>query len=139
VLPFGGPKGSAIAFIIDIFCGVLTGAAFATHLNTLEDLTTVQNVGHVFAAVRTDLFVSDAEFRQRMDAILKMLKAVPPARDGLGRVLVPGELELAHEARHRQYGIAFSKPIAADLAQLGAELGVSFPAPLPATRGSESA
>ncbi len=40
VLPFGGPKGSAISFIIDIFCGVLTGAAFASHLNTLEDLTT---------------------------------------------------------------------------------------------------
>ena len=38
VLPFGGPKGSAIAFIIDIVCGVLTGAAFASHLNTLENL-----------------------------------------------------------------------------------------------------
>ena len=58
VLPFGGPKGSAISFIIDILCGVLTGAAFASHLNTLEDLTTVQNVGHVLAAVRTDLFVA---------------------------------------------------------------------------------
>ena len=29
VLPFGGPKGSAISFIIDIFCGVMTGASFA--------------------------------------------------------------------------------------------------------------
>src|SRR4030095_8229099 len=69
VLPFGGAKGSAISFIIDIFCGVLTGAAFAVHLNTLEDLSTVQHVGHLFAAVRTDLFVSDDEFRRRMDAI----------------------------------------------------------------------
>ena len=39
VLPFGGPKGSALSFIIDIACGVLTGAAFASHLNTLEDLS----------------------------------------------------------------------------------------------------
>lgn len=139
VLPFGGPKGSAISFIIDIFCGVLTGAAFASHLNTLEDLTAVQNIGHVFAAVRTDVFVPDAEFRKRMDAILKMLKASPAARDGAERVLVPGELELAHEARHRQQGIAVSRPIATQLANLGAELGVSFPAPLASSFGSESA
>ena len=33
------------------------GAAFASHLNTLEDLSAVQNVGHVFAAIRTDLFM----------------------------------------------------------------------------------
>ncbi len=66
-----------------MLCGVLTGAAFASHLNTLENLAAVQNVGHVFAAVRTDLFVPEAEFRGRMDAILRMLKASPPAPGGL--------------------------------------------------------
>ena len=103
VLPFGGPKGSAISFIIDVFCGVLTGAAFALHLNTLENLAAVQNVGHVFAAVRTDLFVKDDEFRKRMDAILSMLKASPPA-PGAERVLVPGEIELAHESANLAAG-----------------------------------
>ena len=72
MLPFGGPKGSAISFIIDIFCGVLTGAAFAQHLNTLEDLANVQNVGHVFVAFRTDLFVADDQFRMRMDEMLRL-------------------------------------------------------------------
>jgi len=69
VLPFGGPKGSAISFIIDILCGVLTGAAFASHLNTLENLSAVQNVGHILAAVRTDLFMTEAMFRARVDAV----------------------------------------------------------------------
>ena len=129
VLPFGGPKGSAISFIIDIFCGVLTGAAFASHLNTLEDLATVQNVGHVLAAVRTDLFVTDDSFRERMDAILKMLRASPPA-PGAERVLVPGEIELANESRTRHQGIALAEPIAAQLASLGEELHVLFPSPV---------
>jgi LDH2 family malate/lactate/ureidoglycolate dehydrogenase len=129
MLPFGGPKGSAISFIIDIVCGVLTGAAFASHLNTLEDLATVQNVGHVLAAVRTDLFVTGDVFRERMDAILRMLKASPPAPGG-DRVLVPGEIELANESRMRQQGIALAEPIAAQLASLGEELGVVFPSPL---------
>lgn len=131
VLPFGGPKGSAISFIIDILCGVLTGAAFASHLNTLEDLSKVQNVGHVLAAVRTDLFMPDGTFRERMDIILKMLKAEPPG-PGATRVQVPGEIELANESMNRKEGIPLATAIAAQLEILGDELGVGFPSPLTA-------
>jgi LDH2 family malate/lactate/ureidoglycolate dehydrogenase len=126
VLPFGGPKGSAISFIIDIFCGVLTGAAFAEHLNTLEDLKSTQNVGHVLAAVRTDLFLPDAEFRSRMDAILRMLKA-SPAAPGTERVLAPGDIERAHEEANTRLGIPLDETIAAQLAKFGASVGVAFP------------
>ncbi len=129
VLPFGGPKGSAISFIIDLFCGVLTGAAFGSQLNTLENLAAVQNVGHVFAAVRPDLFIPRAEFAARMDAILRMLKASPPA-PGVGRVLVPGELEMMNEIDNRAHGVHVDEPIATQLEDLARELGVPFPAPL---------
>jgi LDH2 family malate/lactate/ureidoglycolate dehydrogenase len=139
VLPFGGPKGSAISFIIDILCGVLTGAAFASHLNTLENLSAVQNVGHVFAAIRTDLFLPGPDFGSRMDAILAMLKSAPPAAGG-ERVLVPGEIELAHERRHREQGIPLTPAIAAQLVELGRRTGVRFPGPMaPAGRGPASA
>jgi len=138
VLPFGGPKGSAISFIIDVFCGVMTGASFALHLNTLEDLASVQNVGHVFVAARTDLFVSDAVFKQRMDAILRMLRASPPA-PGAERVLAPGEIESATELRIREDGIALPAPIAAQLVGLGEDLGVAFPSPRAASLSSEPA
>ena len=136
VLPFGGPKGSALSFIIDIFCGVLTGAAFASRINTLEDLTTVQNVGHLFAAVRTDLFVAEERFAERMDTILRMLKSALPA-PGVSRVLVPGEIELANERRMRAEGIPLAAAIASQLEALGAELGVAFPPPMaqPAASG----
>jgi LDH2 family malate/lactate/ureidoglycolate dehydrogenase len=139
VLPFGGPKGSAISFIIDILCGVMTGAAFASQLRTLEDLSSVQNVGHVVAAVRTDLFLPADDFRARMDAILRMLKATPPAPGAGGRVLVPGEIELASERRNMALGIELGGPIEEQLARLGDELGVPFPAPLTRTAVSESA
>jgi len=131
VLPFGGPKGSAISFLIDIFCGVLTGAAFALHLNTLEDLSSEQNVGHVLAAIRTDLFVPDEDFRSRMDAILGMLKAAPPAPGRTDRVLVPGEIEAAYEARHREEGIPLPAQIVTQLKDFGDLLDVAFPEPLP--------
>jgi LDH2 family malate/lactate/ureidoglycolate dehydrogenase len=138
VLPFGGPKGSAISFIIDVLCGVMTGASFALHLNRLEDLTTEQNVGHVFAAIRTDLFVPDAEFKKRMDAILRMLRASPPA-PGAHHVLAPGEIESANESRMREDGIDVPAAIAEQLVSLGKELDVAFPASSAVSFSSEPA
>ena len=102
---------------------------YGTHINRLEDLTRTQDLGHVLAAVRTDLFVSDAEFRARMDAILSMLKAAPPA-PGAERVMVPGEIELANEASARTHGIALPSAIATQLAQFGELMAVPFPSPL---------
>ena len=93
----------------------------------------------MFAAVRTDLFVPQAEFTKRMDAILRMLKASPPGPGGTERVLVPGEIELANEAHNRAHGFLLAEPIAAQLAGLGEELGVSFPAPLASSSEPESA
>jgi LDH2 family malate/lactate/ureidoglycolate dehydrogenase len=126
VLPFGGPKGSAISFIIDILSGVMTGAAFALHLNTLENLQAVQNLGHVFAAFRTDLFLPTGEFAARMDEILAMLKSSAPAA-GVPRVLAPGELELDTEARHRLLGLPLAEEVVGQLVAMGNQVGVEFP------------
>jgi LDH2 family malate/lactate/ureidoglycolate dehydrogenase len=126
VLPFGGPKGSAISFIIDVLCGVLTGSAFALSLNTLENLEAEQNLGHVFVAVRTDLFMTKDEFAGRMDEIVRMLKSSPPAPH-IDRILAPGEMEGCNEAQNRVLGIPLLPSVIDQLAGLGAELNVSFP------------
>lgn len=126
VLPFGGAKGSAISFMIDILCGVLTGAAFALHLNTLENLSAVQNLGHVFVALRTDMFLPRAAFERRMDEILGMLRSSPPA-PGVSRVVVPGEPEAAIEEANRVAGVPLSAETVDELVALGTELGVDFP------------
>jgi LDH2 family malate/lactate/ureidoglycolate dehydrogenase len=126
VLPFGGAKGSAISFIIDIISGVHSGAAFALRLNTLENLEAEQDLGHAFFVMRTDLFQPAETFGRRMDEILGMLKATPPAA-GVDRVLVPGEIEYRTEARLREEGIAIPPEVVAQLQALGRECGVGFP------------
>jgi LDH2 family malate/lactate/ureidoglycolate dehydrogenase len=128
VLPFGGPMGSAISFIVDIMCGVLTGAGFALHLNTLENLKAEQGLGQLFGAFRTDLFLSSAEFGRRMDSGLRMLKAAAAA-PGVPRVLAPGEVEAAVECRNRSLGIPIAAEVREQLTDLGAKLGVNFPVP----------
>jgi LDH2 family malate/lactate/ureidoglycolate dehydrogenase len=131
VLPFAGPKGSAISFIIDIMCGVLTGASFALHLNTLENLKAEQNLGQVFTAYRTDLFLPADEFARRMDEILRMLKAAVPA-PGVPRVLAPGELESATESKNRELGVPLPEEVVKQLVDLGGQVGVDFPSLNPA-------
>lgn len=126
VLPFGGAKGSAISFLIDLACGVLTGAAFALHLNTLENLSAEQNVGHVFVALRTDLVMNSTEFGERVDESVAMLTSSQPL-PGISRVLAPGEPELASESRNRKSGVSIPSEVATELANLGDEVSVVFP------------
>jgi LDH2 family malate/lactate/ureidoglycolate dehydrogenase len=137
VLPFGGAKGSAISFIIDILCGVLTGSGFALNLHRLEDLGAEQNLGHVFAAVRTDLFISSNDFATRMDEILRMLTS-SPAVAATSQLLVPGELERQNEGRNRIFGIPLVPSIVEQLAELGESLGLAFPNAADATDLAET-
>src|SRR5579885_3668559 len=58
ILPVGGPKGSGIAMMMDIFGGLLTGAAFGGDVgDQFKDFDRPQNVGHFFLAMRPDLFI----------------------------------------------------------------------------------
>jgi len=86
----------------------------------------VQNLGHVFVALRTDLFLSANEFAKRMDEILGMLRACPPAPE-IARVLAPGELEFRMESRNRTMGIPLAEEVVAQLVAFGTEVGVDFP------------
>ena len=129
VLPFGGPKGSAISFLIDILSGALTGAGFGLRLNTLENLEAEQNLGHLFLVIRPDIFVSAGEIAARVDEIFAALQASPPAA-GRSRVLLPGEIEAQAETANRELGVELSQEVVSELAQLGSHAGIAFPAQL---------
>ena len=57
-----------------------------------EDFSGPQRIGHVFVAMRPDLFMPMAEFKQRMDTMIERLKA-SEAAEGVDEVLMPGERE----------------------------------------------
>ena len=66
MLPMGGPKGSALAVMMDVFSGVLSGSAFAGGVTGPYDMSGPGGVGHFLVAIKPDLFVSLEEFRERM-------------------------------------------------------------------------
>jgi LDH2 family malate/lactate/ureidoglycolate dehydrogenase len=95
-------------------------------LNTLENLTAEQDLGHVLIAIRSDIFIPPDEIAPRIDEIFSALKNSPPAA-GRESVLLPGEIELQAEINNRKYGIELTLEVVEELVQLGNDVGVSFP------------
>jgi len=126
-LPFGGVKGSVLATLMDLLSGVLTGANFGGDVKSLYfDHSEPQNVGHLFVAIRPDLFLSTTAFEARMDAFHERIKALPRAA-GVDEILMPGEPEARREEERRRTGIPVSDNVVADLRAEGERTGVPFP------------
>ncbi|TKW63737.1 MAG: Ldh family oxidoreductase [Paracoccus denitrificans] len=126
-LPFGGIKGSVLGTMMDLMAGALTGANYGGDVKSLYfDHSGPQNVGHLFFAIRPDLFMPLSDFDGRMDAFHSRIKTLPRAA-GVEEILMPGEPEARTEARRRAEGIPVTDNVIADLKKLGAEYGVSFP------------
>ncbi|KAL7912471.1 Malate/L-lactate dehydrogenase [Trichoderma velutinum] len=101
MLPMGGPKGSALAVMMDVFSGVLSGSAFAGHVTNPYDPSKSADVGHFLIAIKPDLFMSLDDFKERMDYLYQ--RVVGSERmHGVDRIYFPGEIEqLRHEERLR--------------------------------------
>ena len=125
VLPIGGPKGSGLSMLMDIFGGVLSGAAFAGEVtDQYKVFDRPQNVGHFFLAMRPDLFVSKKEYRLRMDTLVERVRACPKA-EGFDEILLPGELEAREEEKRRRSGIPYSAAEIDPLQNEAARAGVA--------------
>lgn len=124
-LPFGGVKGSVLGTMMDLMSGVLTGANFGGDVKSLYfDHSEPQNVGHLFFAIRPDLFITMTDFEARMDAFNRRIKALPRAA-GCDEILMPGEPEARTEAQRVAEGIPITDNVLADLAKIANERGVA--------------
>ncbi|KAG9228997.1 Malate/L-lactate dehydrogenase [Amylocarpus encephaloides] len=101
MLPMGGPKGSALAVMMDVFSGVLSGSAFAGHVTNPYDPSKPADVGHFLIAIKPDLFISLENFKERMDYLYQRVVSSDKMH-GVERIYFPGEMEqLTHEERLR--------------------------------------
>src|SRR3984893_5527191 len=102
LLPLGGPeggyKGTGLAVMVEILCGLLTGLGFGV------EPTGRHNDGCFMAVFKVDAFRPLAEFKREIGAFIKYLKETPPA-EGSSGVLYPGEIEHQREQDRRQNGI----------------------------------
>ena len=127
MLPFGGVKGAALAMLMDILCGVFTGAAFGGDVgNPHKTFDRPQNVGHCFICMRPDLFMPLVEFKARMDELIRRTKSQPRA-DGFDEILIPGEREARTERERLVKGIPLSPEVYDSLIKEAARAGIPGP------------
>ncbi|EEU39917.1 uncharacterized protein NECHADRAFT_79623 [Fusarium vanettenii 77-13-4] len=104
MLPMGGPKGSALSIMMDVFSGVLSGSAFAGHVTNPYDPSKPADVGHFLVAIKPDLFMSLDEFRERMQYLYERVVGSEKAA-GVERIYFPGEIEQLAQKEREERGI----------------------------------
>jgi LDH2 family malate/lactate/ureidoglycolate dehydrogenase len=117
LLPIGGHKGYGLAVMVDLLAGLLSGAAYLTHVRAWDkDPGAAQDLGHAFILIDCKAFGSAQWLAERMQDFRDILTSAPAA-DPSAPVMVPGERELKSYTAARQNGVVVD---AADLAALRA-------------------
>ena len=113
LLPIGGHKGYGLALMVDLFAGLLSNAAYLTHVKSWVDAPDQpQNLGHFFLLIDTRRLGSTQWLAQRMADFAQILHGSAPA-DPARPVIQPGEIELAKMARQKEQGIALDADVLA--------------------------
>jgi uncharacterized oxidoreductase len=127
LLPLGGSegyKGSGLAIIVEILCGLLTGLGFG------QEPTGRHNDGCFLAVFNVAAFRPLAQFKQEVAEFARYVKATPLA-EGSSGVYYPGEIEYLTTLRRRHTGIDVEDTTWRKLLELAngydlsAELGLS--------------
>ena len=128
VVPFEGPKGYALAILVEVISGVFTGSGITQSIGRMYDhWDQPQDVGHFFMALDPEYTIGRSQFMERMGHLWDELKSIPPA-PGFGEVMVPGELEERVRQNRLGEGIPLPESVYEELATLSQELAVEVPA-----------
>ncbi len=128
VLTMAGHKGYALALMVELLSGVLSGAAIGPEVGSMyKNLDRKQDVGHFFCLLSIDAFMDRAEFIQRVDALIDKLKAGRKMA-GTDEILIPGERSARVAAENARIGIPVGPETWKELADWCTKLQVEPPA-----------
>ena len=127
----GGHKGYCLGAMIDILCGVLSGANWGPFTppfalrQEIPGRSVGRGIGHFLGAMQIEGFMDAVEFRQRVDEWVRALRSTRPA-PGTGGPLIPGDPERQAEAVRSRDGIPLVKAVVDDLMAISAHTGIPF-------------
>ncbi len=119
-----GHKGYAIAMMVDVLSGVLTGSGFLSQVHSPYRTAEKSNCGHFMIAINIEAFQPLAQFNTRMEQYIAELKSVPLAK-GHDEVFYPGEIEANNNVANRRDGLTLPEDTLTDLARVARETGLT--------------
>lgn len=124
--PFGGPKGYALAFVLELLAGPLVHAAAGKEVKgTLEPVEGFCTKGDFMIVIDPKAFIAQEEFRARADEFTEQVKSSRKVL-GVEEIMAPGEPEQKTRERNLQDGIQISDEVWTELEQIAKELGVDL-------------
>ena len=126
ILPLGGTptlrgyKGSGLGVLVDILCGVLSGAS-ASIFKTEPGV----DYNHFFGAIRIDNFLPIENFKKSMDEMIAAIEALPTL-PGVDKVYVAGSYEAEIVKDREANGIPLHYKVIEDLQELAKDVGIEY-------------
>jgi LDH2 family malate/lactate/ureidoglycolate dehydrogenase len=123
--PMGAHKGYGLALMAETLAGLLTGAQIRNEVLAWMGNEPSRPTGHgaCFIAIDVASMLPIDAFRQRMDAMIRDIRAQPKAT-GMDRIYMPGELEWGRQEKAAREGILLPPDVAQLLSALASETGV---------------
>jgi ureidoglycolate dehydrogenase (NAD+) len=127
LMPLAGPKGSGLAFMLDILAGVLTRGKFGKGVNSIyNQFTQPEECGHFSILIDVASFLPLDAFRERVSSYVADFKRTRPIKEH-AEVLLPGELETRRKQQAELSGIILDEGTVSQLHQLATETGIPLP------------
>lgn len=120
LLPIGGYKGYGLSLFIDLFAGLLTGAAFAGGVKPLSDMESDSNCGQLFIVFDTKRFLDQDELDHKSEFFRSAVKACGDE----GAVMLPGEPQFKRMAEQKD-AVFIADEEALNINRLAEQSGIS--------------
>ena len=125
VLTMAGHKGYALALMVEVLSGVLSGAAVGPGIGSMyKQLDRPQDVGHFFCLIDITAFMAVDQFKGRLDGMIDQIKQAP-RRPGTEEILVPGERSYRKACRFAR-GLPLGNATVDELQKLCVAYDVAF-------------
>jgi ureidoglycolate dehydrogenase (NAD+) len=128
--PIAGPKGSALAMVIGIFCSLLAGMSWGPRINRMyAEMDQRHQLDHFVWALDVRNLMPVEVFKAQLAQMVKELTSLPTA-EGFDRVYHPGEIEGLRRAQRRAKGIPVEPGLYSDWPPSARPMAWTFPAEL---------
>src|SRR5690606_16623234 len=117
--PFGGHKGYALSFMIEILAGPLVGAAFGAGVKGTANPREMCTKGDLMMAIDPSKMGDVDEFKSSVDAFIEEVKSS-------GDVLIPGDIEAMNIKRRREEGIEIDEKLLESLTSIAKDLNLDL-------------
>lgn len=121
---FGGHKGAGLALVVDLLCGVLTGANYGKNVKHTTEKERA-NVGHFMIAININKLTPIETFLERIEEYKAYVKSLAKITED-AEVWIPGEKAWLTMETRKKIGIPIHKNILKEIREEAEKVGLKF-------------